>query len=94
MKNRNQALGRLNDNLANLMINVDSAVVMVDCDLKIRLFTPSAQKILSIVPSDTGLPITNVRLAISIPELDKIISEVITTISPVNKEVSDKNGRS
>lgn len=94
LKNRNQALGRLNDNLANLMINFDSAVVMVDCDLKIRLFTPSAQKILSIVPSDTGLPITNVRLAISIPELDKIISEVITTISPVNKEVSDKNGRS
>ena len=94
LKNRNQALGRLNDNLANLTINIDSAVVMVDCDLKIRLFTPSAQKILSITPSDIGLPITNVRLAILIPDLEKIILEVIKTFNPKNMEVCDKNGRS
>ena len=55
LKNRNQALGRLNDNLANLNRNVDPAVVMVDGGLKIRLFTPSAQKILNLVPSDTGI---------------------------------------
>ena len=92
LKNRNQALGRLNDNLANLTRNVDSAVVMVDGDLKIRLFTPSAQKILNLVPSDTGLPINNVHLAISIPDLEKIVTEVIATLGAVNKEVSDENG--
>ena len=54
---------------------------MVDCNLKIRLFTPSAQKILNFVPSDTGLPISNVHLAISVPDLEKIISEVITTLN-------------
>src|SRR5208283_5387915 len=61
---------------------------------KIRLFTPSAQKILNLVPSDTGLPISNVRLAISVPDLEKTISEVITTLGAVNMEVSDENGRS
>ena len=94
LKNRNQALARLNDNITNLTRNVDPAVVMVDCNLKIRLFTPSAQKILNFVPSDTGLPISNVHLAISVPDLEKTISEVITTLGAVNKEVSDENGRS
>ena len=94
LKNRNQALARLNDNITNLTRNVDPAVVMVDCNLKIRLFTPSAQKILNLVPSDAGLPISNVRLAISVPDLEKTISEVITTLGAVNKEVSDENGRS
>src|SRR5208283_1244594 len=59
---------------------------------KIRLFTPSAQKILNLVPSDAGLPISNVHLAISVPDLEKTISEVITTLGAVNKEVSDENG--
>src|SRR5208283_4302435 len=92
LKNRNQTLARLNDNISNLTRNVDPAVVMVDCNLKIRLFTPSAQKILNFVPSDAGLPISNVSLAISVPDLEKTISEVITTLGAVNKEVSDENG--
>jgi len=94
LKNRNQTLARLNDDITNLTRNVDPAVVMVDSNLKIRLFTPSAQKILNLAPMDTGLPISNVHLAISVPDLDKTISEVITTLDAVNKEVSDENGRS
>ena len=94
LKNRNQALARLNDNVTNLSRNVDPAVVMVDCNLKIRLFTPSAQKILNLVPSDAGLPISNVHLAISVPDLEKTILEVITTLGAMNKEVIDEKGRS
>jgi PAS domain S-box-containing protein len=67
---------------------------MLDCDLKIRLFTPSAQKILNISASDTGLPITNVRLAILIPELEKNILDVIKNFSRKNMDVIDKNGHS
>ncbi|MGA2385937.1 MAG: PAS domain S-box protein [Candidatus Bathyarchaeia archaeon] len=94
LKNRNQALARLNDNLANLNRNVDPAVVMVDGNLKIRLFTPSAQRILNLSPSDTGLPISNLRLGISIPDLEKTILAVIATLGAADKEVSDEKGRS
>jgi PAS domain S-box-containing protein len=93
LKNRNQTLARLNDNQANLTRNVDPAVVMVDGNLKIRLFTPSAQKILKLVPSDTGLPISNVRMPISVPNLEKTIIEVITKLGAHNEEVSDEKGR-
>jgi two-component system, chemotaxis family, CheB/CheR fusion protein len=92
LKNRNQALGVLSDNQINLTRNVDPAVVMVDGNLKIRLFTPSAQKILNLVPSDTGRPLSNVRLAIAVPDLDKTILNVIKTLEPVNMELSDEKG--
>jgi two-component system, chemotaxis family, CheB/CheR fusion protein len=93
LKNRNQALGILSDNQSNLAQNIDPAIVMVDCSLKIRLFTPSAEKVLNLTPSDIGLLITNVRLTILIPELDKIILKVIKTLGAVNCEVKDERGR-
>ena len=92
LKNRNQTLGILSDNQANLTRNVDPAVIMVDGNLKIRLFTPSAQKILNISPSDTGIQINKLRLAISVPDLEEIISKVITTPATLTNEVVDEKG--
>ncbi len=48
LKNRNQTLAQVNDDLANLNRNVDPAVIMVDKNLRIRLFSPSAQTILNL----------------------------------------------
>ena len=93
LKNRNQALGILSDNQANLNKNVDPAVVMVNGSLKIRLFTPSAQTILNLVPSDVGLPLSNIRLAISVPDLEKTILGVVKSLGSETMEVSDEKGR-
>lgn len=93
LKNRNQALGILSDNQANLNRNVDPAVVMVDGSLKIKLFTPSAQKILNLVPTDAGLPLSNVHLAISVPNLEKTILDVIKSLGSEIIKVSDEKGR-
>ena len=54
---------------------------MVDGSLRIRLFTPSAQKMLKLSPSDIGLQINKLRLAILVPDLEEIISKVITTLN-------------
>jgi PAS domain S-box-containing protein len=92
LKNRNQALAILSDNQANLNRNVDPAVVMIDGSLKIRLFTPSAQKILNLVPSDVGQRLSNVRLAISIHDLEKTILQVINSLGSEVREVTDEKG--
>ena len=63
--------------LPTLSENVDSAVVLVDGDLKIRLFNPSAEKILKLLPEQIGLPLTSVSLGINVENLEKTISEVI-----------------
>ena len=88
LKNRNQTLGRLNDDLANLQTNIDVAVVIVGCDLKIRRFTASAQGLLKISPADVGQSFTNVNLEVHVADLEKTIIDVITTLTAVNQEVT------
>lgn len=87
LKNRNQTLGRLNDDLANLQTNIDIAVVIVDSGLKIRRFTTAAQELLRISPSDIDGSIVNITPGVKIKDLEKTITEVITNLTPVSREV-------
>jgi two-component system CheB/CheR fusion protein len=88
LKNRNQALGRLNDDLANLQTNIDLPLIIVDSELKIRRFTAAAQELLKILPSDIGRSITFFNSGIQIPDLEKTITDVITKLSIVNREIT------
>ncbi len=91
LKDRNQTLSHLNDDLANLMDNIDTAVIIVDTDLKIKRFTASAQELLGLVPSDVEHPITNFHLRIQVDDLEEQIQTAITNIDTVRKEIENKN---
>lgn len=69
------------------------AIVMVAADLRIRRFTPTAEKVLNLIPTDIGRPISDIKPNIDCPELEKIIAEVIDTVSIREREVRDRDGR-
>ncbi len=92
VKNRNETLAHLNDDLVNLNRNIGPAIVIIDKGLKIRMFSPSAQKILNLLPSAVGLPITSIKLRINVEDLESIISEVISKLHTVTREVKDEDG--
>ncbi len=71
----------LNDDLANLMDNIDTAIVIVDTDLKIKRFTTSANQLLRLMPSDAEHPITEDRLAIHVEDLE---NQLLMSISKLN----------
>jgi two-component system CheB/CheR fusion protein len=93
LKNRNQALASLNDDLNNLMDNVDTAVVIVDNEYKIKRFTASAQELLRLTALDIGHPITGIRLGIPAEDLEKPLSSAITKLSLVREEINDGKDR-
>ena len=93
LKNRNQNLSHLNDDLNNLMDNVDTAVVIIDNEFKIKRFTVSAQELLRLTPSDIGLPITDLRLGIPIDDLQAPLLEVISKLTVVRQEINTGKGR-
>jgi two-component system CheB/CheR fusion protein len=66
---------------------------MVGNDLRVRRFTPQAEKVLSLIPSDTGRPIGNIRPNINIPNLEQLLAEVIETLRTHEAEVQDVHGR-
>jgi nitrogen fixation/metabolism regulation signal transduction histidine kinase len=94
LKNRNQSLNLTNDDLRNVLKNIDLTVLIVNSDLKVRRFTPYAQEIFKIKPSDVGRSITGFQLGLSTEELEKAIRNVTTKLVPITQEVSGGQGRS
>jgi two-component system CheB/CheR fusion protein len=89
---RNEELSRANSDLLNLLSSVQIAVVMVTSDLRIRRFTPMAEKVLNLIPGDVGRPISDIKPNIDVPDLEKLIVEAVDTVSPIEREAKDKQG--
>jgi two-component system CheB/CheR fusion protein len=92
MTNRNLELHRTNSDLHNVLGAVRMCIVVLDGGLCIRRFTPLAEKMLNLVPTDVGRPITNIRFNFDFPDLEAVILEVINTARPQEKEVQSKDG--
>ena len=92
LHNRNLELDRANSDLNNVLISTNLPVVMVDRGLRIRRLTSASAKVLKIMPSDIGRPITDIRWDVEVPDLDELIAGVIETLVPKEREVQAKNG--
>jgi two-component system CheB/CheR fusion protein len=93
LQSRNAELGQLADDLSNLLVGVDIPIVILGADRRIRRFTPAAEPLLNLIPTDVGRPIGDIRPNIEVPELDRLISKVIERSSSVEREVHGKDGR-
>jgi len=91
---RNEELSRVNSDLVNLLGSVQIPIVMVAGDLRIRRFTATAEKVLNLIPSDLGRPISDIKPNIDCPELEKLISDAVETVSIQEREVRDRLGNS
>jgi len=90
---RNEELIRVNSDLTNLLASVHAAIVIVGSDLRIRRFTPLAEKALNLIQSDIGRPIHHIKPNIDCPDLEDRIRSVIDGVTPYQGEVRDAQGR-
>jgi hypothetical protein len=77
----------------NLLGSVEIAIVIVASDLRIRRFTPMAERVLNLIPSDVGRPIGHIKPNIDCPELEEQIGAVIERVVVREIEVRDRQGR-
>jgi two-component system CheB/CheR fusion protein len=92
LQNRNNELGQLNNDLTNLLSSVHIAIIMMGTDLRIRRFTPMAEKIFNLIPSDVGRRLSDLNRNVNIPDLDEMIQQVIDHLNVVEREVQDREG--
>src|SRR6266576_1989621 len=93
LQNRNAELGRSNNDLMNLLASVQMAIVMLGSDLRIRRFTPMAETMLNLIPTDVGRPLTNIKLNVDVPDLETVLADVLETVQPFQRDVQDRTGR-
>jgi two-component system, chemotaxis family, CheB/CheR fusion protein len=90
---RNDELSRVNSDLVNLVGSVQIAIVIVSSDLRIRRFTPMAERVLNLIPADLDRSIGHIKPNIDCPNLEQLIADCIDTVSPLEREVQDRQGR-
>jgi two-component system CheB/CheR fusion protein len=92
LRHRNAELGRVNDDLLNLLSGVGIPIVMVGRDLRLRRFTPVAEKVFNLIPTDVGRPISDIKPRLLGDELSGLIEGVIDDLKPYEGQVQDKDG--
>ena len=93
MLSRNTQLGQSNNDLLNLLSSMNMPIVMLDGALRIRRFTPASEKVLNLIGTDVGRPISDIKPRINVPDLEEILRSVIETLAPYEREVQDQEGR-
>jgi two-component system CheB/CheR fusion protein len=89
---RNEELNRANNDLNNLFSSVQMAIVMVWQDLRIRRFTPMAEKLFNLIPTDIGRPVGDIKLNLEVQDLPQLLTEVIDSVSIRELDVQDRHG--
>ena len=92
LQSRNVDARLINDDLLNLLNNVNIPIVMLSSDLRIRRFTPTAERLFNLIPTDVGRPISDIRIDIDISNLEVLISSVIASLDSQEREVQDSAG--
>ncbi|MEO5761090.1 MAG: PAS domain-containing protein, partial [Vicinamibacteria bacterium] len=94
LNERNRELNRANNDLVNLFSSIQTAVVLVGPDLRIRRYTPLAEILLSLIPADIGRPLADIALNLQqLPDLTPLLKAVFDSAESKEFEVRDKDGR-
>lgn len=89
---RNIESTKISNDLQNLLSSINIPILMLEGDLKIRRFTPLAQRILKLIPTDVGRPFGDINHSLNVPDLEQQVLEVIITLSVKEQEVQDQTG--
>ncbi|GAP94138.1 chemotaxis protein CheB [Leptolyngbya sp. NIES-2104] len=93
LRSRNQELHQVNNDLTNLLASINIPILMLTNDLRIRRFTPMAQRLFNFIPADAGRPLSDIRVNLNVPDLEPLILEVLDTLSVKELEVQTQGGR-
>jgi two-component system CheB/CheR fusion protein len=92
LRSRNIEQSLVNNDLINLLSSINIPILMLTNDLQIRRFTPTAQQIFSLIPTDVGRPFSDIRSTLNVPGLEQMILEVIDTLQTKEQEVQTLSG--
>ena len=92
LRTRNLDLQQVNNDVTNLLASINIPILMLENDLRIRSFTPMAQRLFNLISTDVGRPFSDIRVNLEIPNLEEMILEVVETLNTKEQEVQTQSG--
>jgi two-component system, chemotaxis family, CheB/CheR fusion protein len=93
LHSRQLELIQLNNDLNNLINSVHLPIIILGQDMRIRRFTPMAEKVLNVIPTDIGRPLSDININLKVPNLQRLMTEVVDSLTMKEIEVQDNHGR-
>lgn len=92
LKSRNDELNLLTNDLTNVLSAANLPILVVDRSLRLRRFTPRAERWLGLVPGDVGRSLSDVQKYVPVRELTTLVTRVIDSLAVETQEVQDADG--
>ncbi|MGJ5632124.1 chemotaxis protein CheB [Nostoc sp. CALU 1950] len=92
LRSRNLQQNRDNSDLNNFIASINIPIVMLTNDLRIRRFTPTAQRLFNFIPTDIGRPFTDLHGNFDVSQLEPMILEVLETLNTKEQEIQTEAG--
>ncbi len=93
MDSRNADLKQLSDDLLNVLTSLQTPILLLDGALRIRRFTPVSERLLNLIATDVGRPVSDLKPRINVPDLEELVRHVMDNLAPQEREVRDQEGR-
>jgi two-component system CheB/CheR fusion protein len=90
---KNKALVELNDDLNNYFKSNINGQLFIDQDLRLIRFSPGTVRLINLMESDIGRPITHISTNFKFETLTGDISQVFTSGLPITREVQATAGQ-
>lgn len=92
LQSRNELLKRAHSDLMNLLRSVDLPIVIVDEQLRVRRYTPTAEEALNLRPGDIDRPLTHIKTAVEVPDLERLVHKVVEEVVMVERDLQNGDG--
>jgi two-component system CheB/CheR fusion protein len=89
LSTRNKELVRSQDDMSNVFNSINVAVIVLDAELKIRFFTPTASKMFNLVETDAGRPISDISIGAIVPDFGQKLKDAMRNLSPQQMQIQD-----
>ena len=93
LRHRNRELAAASADLSNVFASTEIPILIVDAELVVRRFTPVAERVVKIIPTDVGRPLGDLRLRVAMDDLEERVAAVIDTLEDGQVDVRDVEGR-
>ena len=87
LRNKVEELDEANSDIQNLFDSSQIATIFLDRGLRIKRFTPAVTRLLRLIGTDIGRPITDISLPLEGVDVATDVREVLQSLIPIEKEV-------
>ena len=84
---RVEELSKVSNDMINLLAATNIGTIFLDTDLVIQRFTPAVGRIINLIESDVGRPLTDLHINLDYDSLADDALSVLDTLCPVEKEI-------